>query len=318
MMMLKEDIKYSYPVVYAIIFRLSKLKRRLLYDWRTDASYVSKLFFRTQGYKLDLSNPETLNEKIQWLKIYDREKFHTTCADKYRSREYLRRHFAEEYFVPILFMTRDYKEIRSELLPQEPFVIKTNHDGGHYVIVRSKADVDWEKRRLDFKFWMKQNYYYNEREWQYRNISPCIIAEKLLLNSEGRIPNDYKIHCINGEPEFIYVSFDREGENTRQIFDINWEPLNFTWARKKDSEMHASASEILRPLSLPKMLEFSRIIAKDFPHYVRVDFYDVDGRLYFGEITQHHGGGFDVIRPFSFDKLYGRKISLPIDNAGSI
>jgi hypothetical protein len=302
--------KYRFPYLYELEFQVNQLKNSLLYNWRSDKNFLERKFRIKQGYNFDINNPKTLNEVIQWLKINERYDFHTICADKYRVRDYLSKHFSEEFFIPILFHTENYKDIELKKLPNEPFIIKTNHDSGHYLIVRRKEEFDWKKVKLDFKYWMKKNYFYNEREWQYKNIKPCVIAEKLLICKNGRIPNDYKIHCINGIVEFIYVASDREGENKRCIYDRNWNPLFFTWAAKGKNASSVRGEEQLPPPTLTKMISFAEIIAIDFPKYVRVDFYDVDGKLYFGEITQHHGGGFDQIRPFEFDKYYGSLIKI--------
>jgi len=302
------EYKYKIPFLYEVKFQLNQLKRNLLYNWRSDKNYLERMFRKTQGYDLDIEYPKTLNEVIQWLKINERADFHTICADKLRDREYLSKYFSEDFFIPILFYTDNYKEITLENLPNEPFVIKTNHDAGHFIIVRDKNKIDWQKKRLDFKYWMKHNYYYNDREWQYKNIKPFVIAEKLLECKNGKIPNDYKVHCINGKVAFIYVASEREGKNKRNIYDRNWNPLLFTWTAKGKDISNLRGEEVSPPLSLNQMIDFSQKVAKDFPRYVRVDFYDVDGKLYFGEITQHHGGGFDQIRPFEWDEKFGKMI----------
>jgi hypothetical protein len=312
-----EELRYQFPIIYWAEFQLKFLKRKIIFDWQSDKNYVEKIFKIKQGYTLNLKEPKSLNEKLQWLKLNVRKDFHTICADKFRSREYLRKYFSEDYFIPILFDTNNSKDLRLENLPEEPFVLKTNHDAGHFIIVRNKTSIDWGKVRLDFKYYLKRNYFFIEREWQYKNIKPWIIAEKLLVCSNGKIPNDYKVHCINGKVEFIYVAAEREGENKRNIYNKHWEPLFFTWAPKNKNLKDLRGSELDAPKSLKRMIEFSEIIAKDFPYYVRVDFYDVDGRLFFGEITQHHGGGFDRIIPFEFDLKYGELLKLPNDSSSN-
>ena len=304
------NIKYSYPILYEIEFQLKQLKKKIFYHTQNDKEYLKNIFRKKQGYDFDIDNPKTLNEVIQWLKINEREDFHTICADKLRAREYLSKYFSEEFFIPILFYTDDYRKITFENLPDELFVIKTNHDAGHFIIVRDKNSIDWNKKKLDFKYWMRENYYYNDREWQYKNIKPFVIAEKLLECKNGKIPNDYKVHCINGKVEFIYVASEREGKNKRNIYDRNWNPLLFTWAAKGKDTSNLRGEEVSPPQTLSQMIDFAEKVAKDFPRYVRVDFYDVDGRLYFGEITQHHGGGFDQIRPFEWDEKFGSMIIL--------
>ena len=276
----------------------------------SDERYLKRLFKKYQGYHLDFRNPKTLNEKLQWLKIYDRKEVYSIYADKFAARDFIKDTFGERWLIPLVLHTTDYRDLQPENLPDYPCVIKTNHGFGNTYILRDKTKTDWEKLRLDFKGYLRTNYYYYEREWQYKSIKPRIIIEKMLLTIEGKIPNDYKLNFIEGELEFIYVSVDREGENKRNIYDKEWNPMDFTWARRGKDLYNIKGKEISPPLTLQTMIEFGTIIAKLFK-YVRVDFYDVDGILYFGEITQCHGGGFDQMLPFKYDVEFGKKISLP-------
>jgi hypothetical protein len=271
--------------------------------------YLNKRFLNMQGYELNLDNPKSLNEKLQWLKLYDRRPIYTTFADKYAVREWVKENLGEDVLIPLLYKTKNPDDLRPENLPNEPFILKANHDSGSFVIVRDKNKMDWEKIRTDFKWWLSRNYYWIDREWQYKEIEPCIIAEKLLVDKNGKIPNDYKVHCINGEIQFIYVAVDREGKNKRNIYDKDWKPLPFSWANKFKDTSKLRGDEIDPPASLQRMLEISLEVARLFA-YVRVDFYDVDGQLYFGEITQCHGGGFDQMRPIEWDYKFGEMLSL--------
>jgi len=273
----------------------------------SDETFLKKKFKKTQGYDLDLENPKTLNEKLQWLKIHDRQDYHIKFADKYAVREYIKDTFGKQYLIPLVFNTTDYRELKPENLPDYPVVIKTNHGFGNSIIIRDKNKIDWRKLRMDYRRWLQNNYYYYEREWQYKSINPRIIVEKMLLDKDSKIPNDYKLNFIEGELEFIYVSVDREGVNKRNIYDSVWRPLYFTWARKGKDLSKLRGEEIQPPPTLELMIELGKIVAKLFK-YTRVDFYDVDGKLFFGEITQCHGGGFDQFNPCEYDLLYGEKI----------
>lgn len=275
----------------------------------TDEQYLKKMFRKYQDYDLDLENPKTLNEKLQWLKIHDRKDYYITNADKFAVREYIKDTFGEEYLIPLIYHTTDYQELIPENLPDYPFVIKTNHGFGNTVIVRDKKTVDWKKLRMDYRRWLANNYYLFEREWQYKFIKPRIIVEKMLLCKDAKVPNDYKLNFVEGKIEFIYVSVDREGLNKRNIYDPNWNPMEFTWARKGKDLSKIKGGEIQPPANLQKMIDFGSVVARLYK-YVRVDFYDVDGVLYFGEITQCHGGGFDKILPFEYDLMFGEKIKL--------
>lgn len=306
----KSFLKYN--SFFSLVFMsIRNIRFFLTNKIHSDEVLLKKLFKKHHGYDLNLVQPKTLNEKLQWLKVHDRKDFQTINADKYAAREFVKNNFGEEHLIPLLFHTTDYRQLKPENLPDCPFVIKTNHGFGNTTIIRDKNKVDWSKMRKDYKRWLNTNYYYYEREWQYKNIKPRIIVEKLLLDKNGKLPNDYKLNFIEGKLEFIYVAVDREGKDKRNIYNAEWKPLYFTWARKGKDLSKLRGSEIQPPPMLAKMIEFGNSIAKLYK-YVRVDFYDVDGILYFGEITQCHGGGFDQMLPFEYDQKFGAKINLPI------
>ena len=206
-----EEIKYKGNIPFYVSLWSYKLYRFLRYDRKNDAQYLKEMFRKWQGYPLNIDNPSSLNEKIQWLKIHDRRPINSVLADKYAVRDYIKNEFGEEFLIPLLFHTDKAEEIEPKNLPEVPFIIKVNHDSGNYLIVRDKKVVDWKKTRTDFKWWLSLNYYPYNREWQYKNIRSRVLVEKLLLNNEGKIPNDYKLHCINGKVAFVYVSVDGEG-----------------------------------------------------------------------------------------------------------
>lgn len=303
------DIKYKGDLGYFFANAIYETHRFLRYYRFGEVAYLKKKFLNMQGYPLDLENPKSLNEKLQWLKIHDRRTIYTVFADKFGVREYVKDNLNEDLLIPLLYETKNYKDIIPENLPNQPFILKANHDSGSFLIVRDKKDIDWEKVQIDCKWWLSKNYYWIDREFQYKNIEPRIIIEKLLLDKNGKIPNDYKIHCINGEVQFIYVAVDREGVNKRNIYDANWKPLPFSWANKFKDISKLRGDEINPPASLERMLAISKEVAKLFA-YVRVDFYDVDGVLYFGEITQCHGGGFDQMRPIEWDYKFGEMLKI--------
>lgn len=271
---------------------------------------VQKIKYRIVfGRRLDLKNPNTLNAKIHWLKLYCREDFHTIVADKYAARKWLADRFGEEYLVPLLYHTDKYQEVKPENIPNEPCIIKSNNGCGTVHIIRDFSNVDWENIQNDCKIWLKKNYFYKGQEWQYKNMKPCIIVEKLLQTKDGKIPNDYKLHFINGKLEFVYCSIDREGGNFRNIYDAEWNPLPFAWVTKRAYRDDLRGPEIEAPATFEKMKEIGAEIAKLFK-YVRVDFYDVDGKLYYGEVTLHHGSGVDTFFPDKYDFIYGQKLQL--------
>ena len=269
-----------------------------------DRYFIEREYFKRLGRKLDLANPKTFNEKIQWLKLNFRKDIQTTLADKYAVRGWLAGHFGREYLIPLLFSTSDPDEIRPENIPDVPCIIKSTHDCGKWFICRDKGAVDWKRLRRLCRLWLFRNYYYVSHEWHYKNIPPRIIVEKLLLNREGKIPNDYKLEFFNGRLGFVYCSIDREGGNYRNMYDPDWKPMYFSWGSHPER-----GPEIEPPASFGKMLSIGSQIARMFKH-VRVDFYDVDGKLYYGEVTFHHGNGFNRFSPDSYDYYFGDMLDL--------
>ncbi len=293
--------------LYLLIIRAYYLFHYLI---RSDESAIKRRFKLVFGYMPDLSNPKTINEKLQWLKLNERKNFHTIHADKFAVRKFIGDNFGEDLLIPLLYYTNNWRNVNIENIKEAPCVIKSNHDSGGVQIIKDLKAVNWYEIRTKCKYWLSLNYYYISRQWQYKNIKPrLIMVEKLLLTKTGKIPNDYKLHFINGVLNFIYVSYDREGINDRCIYDYNWNRLNFMWIEKENFRQNMNTSRIPKPASFKRMVEIGSKIAKEYK-YVRIDFYDVDGKLFFGEITHHHGGGFDMFFPETYDLSFGKKLDL--------
>jgi hypothetical protein len=257
---------------------------------------------------LDLKNPITFNEKIQWIKLYDRRDIHTLYADKYKVRNFLSKKYGTEYLVPLVMATKNYKDISYANMPDYPVIIKPNHASGWYHIIKDKSKVDWHKIQTDCRCWLNDNYYYFEKEWQYKNIEPCIVVEKLLMGNNGEIPNNYRLHCMNGNVEIVSVNIYQSDNKAYSSgkYNKNWEYLDFRFGTEAVQE---KIMNLKQPLNLNKMISIAEDIAKDF-HYVRVDFYEVEGKLYYGEITLHDSSGYDKIIPFDWDTKFGKLIPL--------
>ena len=293
--------------LYLLTLRVYYLIHYLI---RSDENAIKRRFEIIFGNQPDLRYPKTLNEKIQWLKLNDRKDFHVIHADKFAVRKFIGDTFGEDLLIPLLYHTNNWRNINKENIKQAPCVIKSNHDSGGVQIIRDLKAVDWSILRTKCKHWLSLNYYYISRQWQYKNIKPRLtMVEELLVTNTGNRPNDYKLHFINGVLNFIYVSFDREGINDRCIYDCNWNRLHFMWIEKENFRQNINTSMVPKPASFEKMVEIGSQIAKEYK-YVRIDFYDVDGKLYFGEITHHHGGGFDMFFPESYDLHFGEKLDL--------
>ena len=276
----------------------------------SDEGWCRDMFALCHGYALNLDNPRTLNEKINWLKLYNRRSDYTNWADKYKVRDYIRDIFGERYLIPLLAVEDDPRQIEFDALP-EPYIIKSTHSSGHTIIVRNKSQMDYPKVVKQCCHWLSTNLYREGREWCYKNIPPKIVVEQLLLDEEGMIPLDYKFHCFNGKIAAIQVDLDRQTNHRRNFYDIDWAQLPFTWSVcAGDKPLWPQGRDIEKPTVLREMIEMTELLAETFS-YVRIDWYVVANRIYFGEVTFHHGGGFERILPFEWDINMGDKLKLP-------
>ena len=266
---------------------------------------LKQRFRRTLGYDLRLDNPQTFNEKIQWLKIHDKTPLHVICSDKYLVREHITERIGENYLVPLIFHTKNVKDLVPEKFPDIPVIVKTNHDSGGGTIIRNKYDVDWGLTRKKFKKRLALNYDYGKGEWQYRDIVPRIIVEKLLMDETGEVPSDYKMHFFNGELAFTHVDMDRETDHRRNLYDPDW---NFIPC----SLLYPNGRQIAKPAVYDEMIRIGNILSRDFI-YVRVDLYVIGKEIFFGELTFHHGSGNEPFTPPDYDRLFGEKLILPIE-----
>lgn len=294
------------------LFALTLHKAYIFFKYRlfSDQFYIKKEFNKTFNYNLNLSEPKTLNEKLQWYKLNFKHPLIVQCADKYAVRFYVSKTIGDDYLIPLLFHTDNPKGIIPENLPDSPFIIKANHTAGTNHIIRDKKKANWKKIQNDCRWWLNLNYYHSQKEWQYNKIKPRIVVEKLLLDIEGNIPSDYKLHYFDGKFEFLQLDIGRFTTHKRLFFDENWTLLPFTW--RKDRKGYAEWDieiEIEKPKHFEQMIKLGEKLAKPFP-YVRTDFYYVNDKIYFGELTFHHGGGYEHFTPEEFDLFYGIKVPL--------
>lgn len=279
-----------------------KVKYRIL----SDNAVIRMKFKKYLGYELDLENPKTFNEKIQWLKLYDRSAIHTVTADKFLSRKYISDIIGEQYLVPLILQTFNPDYLTANELPDYPFIIKANHDCGGTMIIKNKKDIDWNMVRNFFRTRLKKNYYYYGREWQYKNIKPRIIVEKLLTNTNGDVVYDYKVYCFNGKAKIVAVDKDREkSTKSRNWYDLDWNKKDIYWNTMGDNSI------IEKPKCFDEMIELSEKMARSFP-FLRVDWYLLKNQLFIGELTLHPGSGFVRFSPEKWDTILGDYLKLPI------
>ena len=266
-----------------------------------DEEFVKKFYKNAFGNELDLENPVTFNEKLNWLKLNLKNPNATICADKYEVRKYIENKGYGYILNDLLGVYDNVEEIDIDRLPDR-FVLKGTHGSGWNLIVKDKNKVNWKPWKLIMKSWLRQNFYYYGREWVYKDIKPRIICEKFLEDSNKELL-DYKIYCFNGIPKFIQIDVDRFTNHTANYYDIEWNEMDFQY----DDEN--SGRKIEKPKNLKQMLEISKVLSEEFEH-VRVDFYEVDGKLYFGELTFFTASGTGKFNPEKYDELIGSWLHL--------
>ncbi|MCL2066580.1 MAG: hypothetical protein FWG99_03845 [Treponema sp.] len=271
----------------------------LLCDW----------YLEQTGERLDLKNPLTYNEKIQWLKLYDTTPLKTRLSDKYLVREWIKQKIGEKYLVPILGVWDNFNQINFDLLPDQ-FVLKANHGCGWIIIVRDKTKFNREEAKIKFDKWLNINFaYYFGLELQYRDIEPKIIAEQYLEDESGGL-SDYKYYCFEGKPysvEYFIDRFERGGYKAI-MYDLDWNQTDWT----VDAH-HEAGNSIAKPDNLQEMNSIAEILCAGF-HHVRVDFYLVKDRIYFGEMTFTSANGLEHFEPEEWNRKLGDMIKLPIVN----
>ncbi len=296
-----EKLKYRDGLCLKLFgFKLSLAKNM---DEKDLPELLKKWYKKRTGRELNLENPKSFNEKIQWLKLYDNSPLKTKLADKYLVREWIKENLGEEYLIPLLGVYDSFDEIDFDKLPDK-FVLKANHGCAWNIIVKDKQKFDKKKAKKKFDKWMKRNYALKAGfEMQYKDIPPKIVAEAFIQDSKGEL-NDYKVLCFNGEPKFIWIDQGRFSNRTENIYDTEWnlQPFLLTYENSKE--------EVPPPKNLETMIEFARKLSKDFA-LVRVDFYNVDGKIYFGEMTFTSASGVDVFKPAEYDLKLGEMLELP-------
>ena len=284
----------------------NRLLKKVKYAMRfiPDSIYIQIYYFAHFKKFCDLKEPSTYNEKLNWLKLHDHNPLYPTLVDKYEAKEYVARIIGNEYIIPTLGVWDTFDDIDFEKLPNQ-FVLKCTHDSEGLVIVKDKKKLDKNAAKEKIEAALKQNFYYIGREWPYKNVKPRIIAEQYMEDHVDGELRDYKFFCFDGEPKAMFIASDRASDHVKfDYYDLKFNHLDI-------KQKYPHAQEALRkPVTFEKMIDFSKILSKGFPH-VRVDFYEVDGHLYFGELTFYHFSGFMPFEPDRWDKVFGDWLKLP-------
>ncbi len=271
-----------------------------------DAFYLKMLFKLRMGEKLDLKNPKSFNQKLQWLKLYNHNPAYTKMVDKYAVKEYVASKLGEQYIIPTIGVWETPEQIEWNKLPKQ-FVLKTTHGGGGggVAICKNINSFDKNKALQTLSVSMKSDIYKNLREWPYKGVKKQIIAEELLVPEDGDL-KDYKVLCFNGKPKLIEFHSGRfTDSHTQDFYDTDWHKMPIT----QNGYGETSPTIAPKPELLEKMLGLCEILAAGMPH-VRIDWYYCNGKLYFGEITFFDGSGFEKFDNYNDDLLLGSWIDL--------
>lgn len=279
------------------VFLLNRLGRIF-----PDKLYIQINFFLSLGYKINLRNPKTFNEKLNWLKLNHRCELYTLLADKFLVKQYVKEKIGEQYVVPLLGVWNNIDDINLDDLPSQ-FVLKATHDSSGAVICYSKDDFDYSNVKKHFCNVLKRNYFYSCREWPYKNIKPRIISEVLLKSGDLNKPiQDYKFMCFNGVPKLMYCTI-KGGEVYENFYDMEFNPIYIS----HDFPRHLPEFE--KPASFQLMKSLAEKLAQNIP-FVRIDFYEVEGNVYFGEYTFYDWAGFKPYNNIEWDYKLGEWIDL--------
>lgn len=287
---------------------LLSFERRGFFNLLPDRLYLQLMFRANMDQKLDLKNPKTFNQKLQWLKLYDRKPQYTDMVDKYEAKRYVAERIGEQYIIPVFGVWERFEDIDFDALPDQ-FVLKCTHDCGGLVICKDKSKLDIEAAREKINRCLKRNYYHHGREWPYKDVKPRILAEQYMENGEDKDLTDYKFYCFGGEPKFLYVS---QGLSDHSTARISYLSLDWEWQPFKRNDYVNFEELPAKPLNFDKMVEFCKILSAEIP-FLRVDFYEVNGHLYFGELTFFPGSGNTAFNPPEWDETIGEWIKLPIE-----
>ncbi len=267
-----------------------------------DKTYIKYVAKGKLGYSIDINHPKTFNEKLNWLKLYGRNPLYTKMADKYEAKKIVAERIGEQYVVKNLGYWRSFEEIDFDALPNQ-FVLKCTHDSSGAIICRDKNTFDKLSARRKINLSLKMNYFYACREWPYKNIPHRIIADELLNDHSGKELNDYKFWCFNGVPKYMYCTV-KSNDVYENFYDMDFKPANI------DHGFRRRAPEFAKPEAFELMKELAGKLSAGIP-FVRIDFFYVDGKVYFGEYTFFDWAGLQPFKTYQQDLELGKLIELP-------
>lgn len=294
---LKELIKDPKKIIFSL-----GMKGKL--GFISDEKYLRLMYWANTGKKLNLEKPVTFNEKLQWLKLHNQNPEYSKMVDKYEAKKWVADRIGEEYIIPTLGVWDSFDEIDFDQLPNQ-FVLKCTHDSGGLVICKDKDKLNKIKAKKKIEASLKRNYFLVGREYPYKAVKPRIIAEQYMEDAASKELKDYKIFTFDGVAKALFIVSNRQaGTTTADYFDIDFNHLDFTWGYPHSKVLPS------KPKSFEQMVKAAECLAKGTVE-LRVDFYEVNGRAYFGEMTFFDGSGFDAFDPEDWDRKFGDLVKLP-------
>ena len=282
---------------------LQYVTNKPIFSRMSDENYLKMKYRVNLGKRMNLENPKTFNEKMQWLKLNDHKDIYTQMVDKYAVKQLVAKKIGEEYLIPTIGVWENFEDIDFEKLPNQ-FVLKTTHDSGTVIVCRDKATLDIEAARKKINGRIGYNYYYSCREWPYKNVKPRIIAERFMQDRDFPVLNVFKVFNFNNGEQIIQaIQNDKTPLERIDYFDTNWNKLVLR------QNYQNSDTPLPRPQTLEKMLQISKELSQGFA-FLRTDFYEVNGKLYFSEFTFYSDAGFAYFEPAEWDKILGDRINL--------
>ena len=300
---IKKLVSYVTDSDYRFLYNADKG----LHNYMSDEAYIKRKFKAHFNRELDLENPKTFNEKLQWLKLHYRKPELTTMVDKHSAKEYVANIIGKEHIIPTLGVWKSFDEIDFDKLPNQ-FVLKCTHDCGGLVICKDKSKLDKAAAKKKIEKCLKYNFFWFGREWPYKNVEPQIICEQYMTDGpDSKELTDYKFYCFNGEVDCVVVCYDRFSEDTKYYhFSKDWKLLR--------QNMHGKAAPegftLPKPEGIDEMFCIAEKLSKGMPH-MRVDLYHSNGTIYFGELTLFSASGFDWKILPETDAKWGNKLILP-------
>ncbi|MDW0116301.1 ATP-grasp fold amidoligase family protein [Sporosarcina thermotolerans] len=276
------------------------------FKWVPEKIYIKLLYRARVGKRLNIDDPKTFNEKLQWLKLNDRKPHYTKLVDKFEVREYISEKIGEKYLIPLIGIWDNFDDIEFSELPNE-FVLKCTHDSGSVFICTNKSNFNIEKVKLRINKALKRNYYYHTREWPYKNVKPRIVCESYIADADIA-PDDYKVICFNGKAKLVQLHTDRHENHKQDFYDLNWNKTTISQGMPCSDKVHK------KPKQFEEMIKLSERLASN-TYQVRIDWFIVRDRLYFGEITFFDGSGFIPFDKEEDDYLLGSWIKIPGKNS---